>query len=124
MSSGSSTDGGSSLGLPRSTVPKTPMSICLTPGVEESLNDEGEDDDQEGIVMGFKSLNVDAPHSHFLGRSSTLMLIRTALDMKQQFVGGDRPTETETPHGRAMPSRRPEFWSAVDVRLLPRAQQA
>lgn len=96
----------------RNHVPKIPSTICITPDVEDSFNDEV--DDQGCIADDFKNLNVDAQQTHFLGRSSTLMLIRTAMDMKLHCEGGECPVESRDSNG--LPARRPEFWDAAEVR--------
>ncbi|GJE89787.1 fungal-specific transcription factor domain-containing protein [Phanerochaete sordida] len=99
----------------RQTTPSGPCMIRLTPHAEELLDD---DTDEEGLIHGFKSLNVKAEQTHFLGRSSNLMLIRTAMDLKQEYSQTADPTTPSEQHS-VLTSRRPQFWDYATTLLQP-----
>lgn len=87
-------------------MPTLPHNIYLPPATDDLL--EEDDSDDEGLVEGFRGLNVKA-ETHFLGRSSNLMLIRTALDLKQEFAQTSERTSPVQEQG-IFSSRRQEFW--------------
>ena len=65
----------------------------------------------------FKCMGITAKHVSFMGRSSNLSLIKTALSMKHEMLGkqnsgiGDSVAEAAA----VISSRRPEFWECVTV---------
>lgn len=97
--------------------PSTPF---LSPACH--LPDDGEEDEDEGLVEHFKAMDVKMDHKHFLGRSSNLMLIQTAMDLKQEYVASDSPEASKGPRPKAtkpaLSKRRPEFWEPMPVRHL------
>lgn len=88
----------------------------LTPDARDDIE---EDVNQlEALVDGFKSVELDVKHTHFLGRSSGLVLLRTALALKQEYGQGSESHEDSSSeaNGDKIRARRPEFWDAMTVR--------
>lgn len=52
------------------------------------------DEDQEGLVEGFRNMNI--KQTHYLGRSSGLVFIRTAIALKDEYSESTRPHAAET----------------------------
>ncbi|EKM58707.1 uncharacterized protein PHACADRAFT_253195 [Phanerochaete carnosa HHB-10118-sp] len=92
-----------------------PRTARLTPDAEDLL---GEDTDEEILVEGFKSLNVKTEETHFLGRESNLMLIRKAIDLKQEYSQSPENSSPDRESG-ALSSQRPEFWDDATILIKP-----
>lgn len=58
-----------------------------------------------------KRLAMDPMHYRFFGKSSGVMLIQTAIDMKKEFIGNDQNPTKKVMIG----SKRPEFWNVRPV---------
>jgi hypothetical protein len=70
-----------------------------------------EEDDHSGLIDEFKRLSVRPDDVRFFGRSSGAMLIKAAIDLKQQVSG----THTASFEDFPLAMRRPEFWSHYTV---------
>ncbi|KAJ3733132.1 hypothetical protein DFJ43DRAFT_1069396 [Lentinula guzmanii] len=75
----------------------------VSPGYSSQQNLE--DREHVELADNIKSLHVDSREYRFFGKSSGAMLIKTAIDLKQEFTG--RETDM-TPV--VLGERRPEFW--------------
>lgn len=55
-------------------------------------------------------LSLKSPQNVFFGKASGAMLIRTALDLKDEYTGGQNSTQES-----CLASRRHNFWNAQPV---------
>ncbi|KIP05396.1 hypothetical protein PHLGIDRAFT_36445 [Phlebiopsis gigantea 11061_1 CR5-6] len=65
-----------------------------------------------------KDLNIDSQHTQYIGRSSSLAIIRTAMALKKeytQFNSSTSSSSSETPHTTEpkVHARTPEYWNAT-----------
>ncbi|KAJ3712064.1 fungal-specific transcription factor domain-containing protein [Lentinula raphanica] len=75
----------------------------MSPGLSsQQITDDGE---HLELVDNLKSLNVDSREYRFFGKSSGAMLIKTAIDLKQEFTGKETDMKPIV-----LGERRPEFW--------------
>ena len=94
-------------------------------GSMESHSPNGEDDlhssDDEfatiSVTDELRRLSIDRGNTRFFGKSSGVVLIQTAMDMKKEFnnpAGADPLDQTggsvQQQAAKELPSRRPEFW--------------
>lgn len=93
-------------------------------GSMESHSPNGEDDlhssDDEfatiSVTDELRRLSIDRGNTRFFGKSSGVVLIQTAMDMKKEFnnpAGVNPLNQTEgcaQESSTNIPSRRPEFW--------------
>jgi hypothetical protein len=84
-----------------------------------------DDDDDEATLMladNLKRLELDPADYRFFGKSSGAMLIRTALELKDDYVGGSSLSSHELTDPfkikASMKHLRPEFWIARPVSHL------
>lgn len=89
---------------------------CLTPSVEEDLHSSDDEFATISVTDELRRLSIDRGNTRFFGKSSGVVLIQTAMDMKKEFHS---PPGTKSPnkpdggtqqHLNKLPSRRPEFW--------------
>ncbi|TFK49793.1 hypothetical protein OE88DRAFT_1755750 [Heliocybe sulcata] len=86
-----------------SPVSPTPPDLDLDPSDDEYLNTT--------LTENLRKLTVDPNYHRFFGKSSGIMFIQTAIDLKNEYAGdGDEKQSIidETYLG----SKRPEFWSS------------
>jgi hypothetical protein len=94
----------------------SPFHANTAPVAEPTLHSaiDSEDDDV-GLSEHLKQLILDSSRNRFFGPSSSIMLLRTAVEAKMEANPGR--------HGSSGPesatNRRPEFWSIHPVRLVP-----
>ena len=70
-------------------------------------------DDELGhatLTEGLKRLAVEPLDRRFHGKSSGVMLVQAAMNLKKEFSGADQPNDLLVP-----PTRRPEFWAPHPV---------
>lgn len=60
------------------------------------------------ITDNLKRLNLDPTEYRFFGKSSGAMLIQTAIELKNEFTGGNEQMQR-------LGSRRPDFWTLREV---------
>jgi hypothetical protein len=87
------------------------MNNKLSPQDSED-NFDGSDDDfiQLSLADSLKKLAIDPIHHRFFGKSSGVMLIQTAIDLKNHYTGNDNEDKKEIlGHARA------EFWKMRPV---------
>ncbi|GAV99360.1 hypothetical protein LENED_000811 [Lentinula edodes] len=75
---------------------------------ESSSQQNAEDGEHIELADNIKSLQVDSREYRFFGKSSGAMLIKTAIDLKQEFTG--RKTDMKPV---VLGERRPEFWQPL-----------
>src|ERR1700733_825534 len=87
------------------------MNNKLYPQDSEDNFDERDDDFiQLSLADSLKTLAIDPIHHRFFGKSSGVMLIQTAIDLKNQYTGNGNEDKKEIlGHGRA------EFWKMRPV---------
>ena len=79
-------------------------------GLAPLVEDDANQDEESKLVGDLKGLRLDPVHQRFFGKSSGIMLIRAAIDLKKEYTGKeDRPKDS------IMPSKRPEFWNVCPV---------
>lgn len=69
-----------------------------------------EDAEHLELADNLRNLRVDAREYRFFGKSSGAMLIKTAIDLKQEFTGRDTNMKPVV-----LGERRPEFWRPLPV---------
>ena len=82
------------------------------PNMASPDDEDLEDSDDEvtlrqNIELSIKHLSLESGHPHFLGKSSGLMFLQTALDMKEEYVGAAEKVP--------LANARPEFWTELPV---------
>ncbi len=74
---------------------------------------------RQSIVQSFVDLSLCPVHDHFLGKSSSLMFLQTAMDVKQEYVGPSEEGQSEGGKEKEKSSlfhtKRPEFWNEQKV---------
>lgn len=87
-----------------------------SPNREEDLHSSDDEFATISVTDELRRLSIDRGNTRFFGKSSGVVLIQTAMDMKKEFnnPAGANPlnqtegsTEQKSSH---IPSRRPEFW--------------
>lgn len=97
----------------------------LTPNVEEDLHSSDDEFATISITDELRRLSIDRGNTRFFGKSSGVVLIQTAMDMKKEFnnpSGTDSLNLTEGSMDAkfsSLPSRRPEFWHFEPASILP-----
>lgn len=104
---------GPSPNIPSSSVSAMATSVIRGVGTPMVIADDllPNDDDfgHVALVNKIKQLEINPAHCRFFGKSSGVMLIQTAIDLKNEYTGEDsirHPTFT---------SKRPEFWDVSPV---------
>lgn len=87
----------------------------LTPNMEEDLHSSDDEFATISITDELRRLSIDRGNTRFFGKSSGVVLIQTAMDMKKEFnnpsgVNSLNQTEGVAKASANLPSRRPEFW--------------
>lgn len=88
----------------------------LTPSMEEDVHSSDDEFATICITDELRRLSIDRGNTRFFGKSSGVVLIQTAMDMKKEFnspPGADSLNRAEggsQPKFANLPSRRPEFW--------------
>ena len=87
-----------------------------SPNREEDLHSSDDEFATISVTDELRRLSIDRGNTRFFGKSSGVVLIQTAMDMKKEFnnpAGADplNPIGYSTQQQPAhLPSRRPEFW--------------
>jgi hypothetical protein len=89
----------------------------LTPNLEEDLHSSDDEFATISITDELRRLSIDRGNTRFFGKSSGVVLIQTAMDMKKEFHSPPGAKPLNQPEGGPihqkivnLPSRRPEFW--------------
>ena len=102
--------------------PVSPVSSPTpTPESEAPFSDDI-DNETNHFIASFRNMNIRPDDVNHIGRSSSLTLIRTAIDMKESYVQGSGGSLPSRDH--SLKARRPEFWdsrgvSDFDTRKIP-----
>ena len=100
----------------------------LTPNMEEDLHSSDDEFATISITDELRRLSIDRGNTRFFGKSSGVVLIQTAMDMKKEFNNPSGETSlnrtdniVHSKHAN-LPSRRPEFWhfEPASISLSPR----
>ena len=107
-------------------MPSTCRSRLLSPDSVDTEDLDPSDDEvttRNKLTEGIQNISLFTGHDHFLGKSSGLMFLQTALDMKQEYVSPGEPINNgaagpsgvrEGERGQTgkplMPSKRPLYW--------------
>lgn len=94
----------------------------MSPVTIDSDHIDSSDDEanaRRNLVRSFDDMSFYPRHDHFLGKSSNLMLLQTAMDMREEYKGseGER-TGAGAGSGEKLPlfeERRLEFWTEHPV---------
>jgi hypothetical protein len=70
---------------------------------------EEEDTTFESVTYMLKQVRLECDHRSFFGKSSQFMLVKTALDLKNEYLGQNPDTHT------LAQTKRPEFWTVPSV---------
>lgn len=87
-----------------------------TPTGEEDLHSSDDEFATISITDELRRLSIDRGNTRFFGKSSGVVLIQTAMDMKKEFNNPPGTNPLIQAEGSAqqipnhLPSRRPEFW--------------
>jgi len=95
----------------------TAFDSITPPSVEPKLftvvNEE--DSNFESMTYIMKQIRLESDQRSFFGRSSNIMLVKTAMDLKQEYLGVSVPSDL------TINRKRPEFWSVAPVAFLKMA---
>ncbi|EKM58716.1 uncharacterized protein PHACADRAFT_90910 [Phanerochaete carnosa HHB-10118-sp] len=94
----------------RPPTPTRPSSTALSPDPEAFVADEEKDETTE-LIKSFKGMGLHREDVNHIGRSSNLTLIRTAIDVKQDFVLNSQKAAVVNLKAPVLTFRRPEFWA-------------
>lgn len=93
------------------------MATSLIRGIGSSRGDTDpiESDDYLALTMNMKRLDID-DHRWF-GKSSGVMLVQAALDVKKEYAGKqiEKPSDSVLRMPSHLPGRRREFWDRLPV---------
>lgn len=96
----------------------SPNSNMGTMGAPIDADDLDPSDDeitaQHTLAQHLKRIKLNPGHVRFFGKSSSVMFIQTAIDLKHEYAGTDPPRLDES-HGAVLPHRRPQFWTTHPV---------
>lgn len=82
---------------------------------------EEDADSEETIADLLKDLDLGSQHTQYIGRSSSLAMIRTAMALKTAYDTTARANSSGVP-GTSEPKvhgRTPEYWDATSVSNVP-----
>lgn len=102
------------------TAPVSSPSAISPPSASEPIDDLDPSDDevvaQHSLVEQLRHMKVNPSHLRFFGKSSSIMFIQTAMDMKQEYAGLEpqKPIDLEHP---TLLSRRPKYWRHQPVNI-------
>jgi Fungal specific transcription factor domain len=102
--------------------PHTPLTTSSLDESASQNDDELHSSDDEyatiSVTDELRRLSVERGNTRFFGKSSGVVLIQTAMDMKKEFTAtnrGEDSLEAPAPSG-LLNARRPEFWHFEPVR--------
>lgn len=96
-----------------------------TPTMEEDLHSSDDEFATISITDELRRLSIDRGNTRFFGKSSGVVLIQTAMDMKKEFNTPPGTNSLDQGEGSAsnnftnLPSRRPEFWHFEPASVVP-----
>ncbi|KAH9910329.1 fungal-specific transcription factor domain-containing protein [Epithele typhae] len=121
---GWTTDRGDALGGSGFSIPTTPgpgtissppalSSSAGTPSHEADEFDPSDDEivAQRTIVQNLKKMSVNPSSMRYHGKSSSLLFIQTAMDLKHEYAGVEMPNSFDPDAPPAFLRRRQQYWS-------------
>lgn len=99
----------------RPTSPVRGLTQSLKPPIPVDPDDLQPSDDElahSTLAEGLKRLAVEPLDARFHGKSSGIMLVQAAMNLKQEFDGSSKNFDL------LPPTRRPEFWAPHPVSVL------
>ena len=118
----SSTASQSAFGIP--TAPAQP-SIASPPALPASSSQVDSDDldpsddeivAQRNIVQSLRKMSMNPSSMRYHGKSSSLLFIQTAMDLKQEYAGVELPKTIDPEAHNTLLRRRQQYWSLHPVR--------
>jgi hypothetical protein len=97
----------------------------LTPNMEEDLHSSDDEFATISLTDELRRLSIDRGNTRFFGKSSGVVLIQTAMDMKKEFNNPSGVNPSIQAQGsiqskfETLPSRRPEFWHFEPASIFP-----
>jgi hypothetical protein len=96
--------------------------------MEDDLQSSDDEFATISITDELRRLSIDRGNTRFFGKSSGVVLIQTAMDMKKEFNNPAGPSSLNRTEGLLeakladLPGRRPEFWhfEPASILLYPR----
>jgi hypothetical protein len=104
-------------------LPGGPLDGSATPK-EEEIHSSDDEYATISVTDELKRLSVERGNTRFFGKSSGVVLIQTAMDMKKEFTATSNAatnaeSSTEPPVGLGLlNARRPEFWHFEPVSCI------
>lgn len=97
---------------PSSSSSNLPDPIALNQPTADEAIEAGEDFQlkQEEVADSFKTLSLGKRNPRFFGKSSGVMMVKKAMDMKHEYSGSPKPKQP------LIPEKRPNFWSPPSVK--------
>ena len=101
-----------------------PVTPIASPPIDADDLDPSDDEVsyRKSLSKGFEDLHLNPHNEHFLGKSSSLMFLHTALDMKKEYVNPTPKDAAPVPRTQEpltlMPHKRPEFWNEHPVSIF------
>lgn len=95
-----------------------------TPTREEDLHSSDDEFATISITDELRRLSIDRGNTRFFGKSSGVVLIQTAMDMKKEFNNPPGANPLNQAEGNTKPksahltARRPEFWHFEPVSIF------
>lgn len=82
----------------------------------DNVRPDTDDDDDPTLVLAdnLRRMAISPSDFRFFGKSSGAMLLRTAIELKNEYAGKDR--DSAYPEKPMMKTQREEFWTAKPVR--------
>ena len=95
----------------------TSSSTPTTPIVSPDVRDLPEDDTEtkEELVELLQSMNLNVKHTHFIGKSSSLVFVRAAVALKREFASAVSDPNFDHSRRDKLITRQPEFWDDMAV---------
>lgn len=114
-----SSDGPQTFGNPSSSTPTAPV-------VGSDIQNLPQDDTEtkEELIELLHSMSLNVKHTHFIGRSSSLVFVRAAVALKREFTSLGFDPDFDHSRRDKFTARQPEFWedlpvSANEITSLP-----
>ena len=97
--------------------PKLSYDIAASAISKVNNPDDPRDDQDDDVVNAvlldnLKRLEIGKPDSRFFGKSSGVMLVQTAMELKSEYTGSDY---VQPAPSMVLENKRPEFWSRNPV---------
>ena len=101
------------------TLHPPPDAVSLPVPQATDVTEEDLENEEAVVSLNlFRNLSLDRKHTHFVGRSSSLAVFRTAMTLKQEYTNEDYSDVMASP-ACTVPytefTERPEFWDSTAV---------